>query len=104
MIVISDTEVKNNPEFYMDKVIDDGEIIIITSENGKDVMMLPEEVYSNMRSSIHSIDSLSCQKPIMQNESIKKRIGVAEGKFKVPDEAEFDSLDKDLEEVFEEKL
>lgn len=38
------------------------------------------------------------QMTLIPRKSIKKRIGVAEGKFKVPDE--FDSWDREVEEMF----
>ena len=38
------------------------------------------------------------QMTLIPNKPVSKRIGVAEGKFKVPDE--FDSWDKEVEEMF----
>ena len=39
------------------------------------------------------------QMTLISKETSQKRIGVAEGKFKVPEE--FDSWDKEIEEMFE---
>ena len=38
------------------------------------------------------------QMTLIPKKTVRKRIGVAEGKFKVPDE--FDSWDKEVEEMF----
>lgn len=42
------------------------------------------------------------QMTLIPKKNTDKRIGVAEGKFKIPDD--FDSWDKEIEEMFSEKL
>ncbi len=42
------------------------------------------------------------QMTLIPQKNTDKRIGVAEGKFKIPDD--FDSWDKEIEEMFSEKL
>ncbi len=42
------------------------------------------------------------QMTLIPPKNADKRIGVAEGKFKIPDD--FDSWDKEIEEMFSEKL
>ncbi len=42
------------------------------------------------------------QMTLIPKKNTDKRIGIAEGKFKIPDD--FDSWDKEIEEMFSEKL
>ena len=42
------------------------------------------------------------QMPLIPEKFVHKRVGIAEGKFKVPDE--FDAWDKEVEEMFGEEI
>ena len=48
MLVVNQTSLRDNMNAYMDKVIDDNEIMIVTRKDNKNVVMLSEEVYNNL--------------------------------------------------------
>ena len=52
MLAVNDTNLRDNMKAYMDKVTDDYETIIVTRKNNKNVVMLSEEAYNNLKERI----------------------------------------------------
>ncbi len=52
MLAVNDTNLRDNMKTYMDKVTDDYETIIVTRKNNKNVVMLSEEAYNNLKERI----------------------------------------------------
>lgn len=57
MIAVNYTNLRDNMKFYMDKVSNDYETIIITRKSNKNIVMLSEEAYNNLLENIHVMGS-----------------------------------------------
>ena len=48
---------RNTLEFFLDKVTDCSETVLVAGENNKNVVLLSEKSYSNMMENIHAMGS-----------------------------------------------
>ena len=48
---------RNTLEFFLDKVTDCSETVLVAGENNKNVVLLSEKLYSNMMENIHAMGS-----------------------------------------------
>ncbi len=55
MLAVYDTNLCENMDDYMDKVIDDYETMIITRKNNRNVVMMSEETYNNLMENLYII-------------------------------------------------
>jgi antitoxin YefM len=53
MTAVTYTNLSQNLDAYMDKVVDDYDAIIVARENGKNVVLVSEETYNNMIETCH---------------------------------------------------
>ena len=53
MFAASPSDVRRNLKYFMDKVVDDNEPLIITRPGGRDVGMLSKKEYDNIIENIH---------------------------------------------------
>ena len=56
MLAVDDTNLCENMDDYMDKVIDDYETMIITRKNNRNVVMMSEESYNNLMENLYIIE------------------------------------------------
>ena len=53
MLAVNYTTLRDNMKTYMDRVTDDYETMIVTRKNNKNIVMLSEETYNNLRENIY---------------------------------------------------
>lgn len=53
MLAVNYTTLRENMKFYMDKVTDDYETMIVTRKDNKNVVMLSEESYNNLMENVY---------------------------------------------------
>ena len=53
MLAVSYIDFQNDMELYMDKVTNDGETIVITRRNNKNVVVLSERAYNNFIENVY---------------------------------------------------
>jgi antitoxin YefM len=53
MFAANPSDVRKNMKYFMDKVVDENEALIITRPGGRDVVMLSKSEYDNIIENIH---------------------------------------------------
>lgn len=59
MLAVNYTNLCENMDDYMDKVIDDYETMIITRKNNRNVVMMSEEAYNNFMENLYIMENRS---------------------------------------------
>ena len=53
MLTINYATLRENMKYYMDKITDDSETLIVTRKDNRNIVILSEESYNNLMENIH---------------------------------------------------
>ena len=69
MIAVNYTGLRDNMKTYMDKVVDDYEVLTVTRKENKNIIMMSEESYNNLIENIYIMGSKANYEWLMKGKS-----------------------------------
>ena len=81
MLTINYATLRENMKYYMDKITNDSETLLVTRKDNRNIVMLSEESYNNLMENIHVMGNKANYDWLMESMKQLKKGAVAQSRI-----------------------